>query len=581
MARLERNAGDAGEASTYYEQAVTAFVYQRDPTHELLERLEYARLLLTAAPKVPETLAKARTQLETAARQAASVNEFQARWRVEYEFGLLSEIAGDAVGAAARYKNAVARLEEVRASLSQQGGRQSLVDNEVVQDLYARLTRLQTDAGNAEEAWQTVEHAKARSFVEQLGQRHSGPSATPELKEILELEKSILNVKVELAADAQSQNRSGRDPNVLHSELYDLERRFSLARQQESLLKTRAGQTVALASISLTAAQRFLPNGTTLLEYAFLPDGMTAFLVTRAGTKQMRWKLDRRELERTVKEDLLPMLAGNSTQQEVDAALAALSRMIVDPVAKNLPKGQRLIVIPTGFLNYVPFEALKLPGGESMIDAFTISYLPSASALQFIDAQKPLPGKLFLGAIGNVSANGAAALPGTLAEVDAIGKLEHDAARVTGVDFTHDAARDALTKFDVVHFATHGDVDANAPLFSALLTSSTPLFLYEIQALKLQARMVVLSACRTGKGRVQGGDEVAGFTRTLLLAGADTVVASLWDVNDASTAELMSGFYRALNAGQTAAAALRSSMLEVRGKFPHPKFWAAFVMTGI
>jgi CHAT domain-containing protein len=90
-----------------------------------------------------------------------------------------------------------------------------------------------------------------------------------------------------------------------------------------------------------------------------------------------------------------------------------------------------------------------------------------------------------------------------------------------------------------------------------------------------------LSACKTGKGRVLGGDEVAGFTRTLLLAGADTVVASLWDVSDESTAELMEGFYRSLRAGRPAAVAMRSSMLAVRKKFPHPMYWAAFVVTGI
>src|ERR1022692_5032612 len=107
-----------------------------------------------------------------------------------------------------------------------------------------------------------------------------------------------------------------------------------------------------------------------------------------------------------------------------------------------------------------------------------------------------------------------------------------------------------------------GDVDSNAPLFSAVLTSpgehaQSRLWLYEIQALKLRAALVVLSACQTGKGRVRGGDEVAGFTRTLLLAGADTVVASLWDVSDKSTAELMEGFYRSLRAGQPAAVAIR------------------------
>jgi CHAT domain-containing protein len=589
LARLERDAGDVPASAGYYEQAVAAFSQQREPNRELLEHLEYARDLLTAASGVPDSLAKARTHLDAAAQQAAAVNQFQARWRVEYEFGLLAERSGDRVGAIGRYKAAVARLEEVRAGLSQQAGRQSLLDNDIVQDLYAGLTGLLTGAGNSSEAWQSLERSKARSFLELLGGRGmASADAAPELKEIHELERQVLNAKVELESeDEPTQTRTMRDRNVLQADLYRLEKQFALARQQASLGKTRAGQSVALGSIALDAAQKLLPAKTTLLEYAFLRDGVTAFVVTQSGTKQLRWQLNLKELERKVKEDLLPLLAYHSSDADVNAKLAAVSRLLIDPVAKSLPReNQRLIIVPTGYLNYLPFEALKLPDGRSMIDAFTISYLPSASALQFIGARKPLLGSLFLGAIGNVSVEGAPALPGTLTEVNAISRLEPGATRVTGEDFTHDRAREALTKYDVVHFATHGDVDSNAPLFSAVLTSpgehgSSRLWLYEIQALKLQAGLVVLSACQTGKGRVRGGDEVAGFTRTLLLAGADTVVASLWDVSDESTAELMEGFYRSLRAGQPAAAAMRSAILAVRKKFPHPTYWAAFVMTGI
>jgi CHAT domain-containing protein/tetratricopeptide (TPR) repeat protein len=589
LARLDRDGGDVPASASHYEQAVVAFSQQRDPVHELLEHLEYARYLLTAASGVPDSLAKARTHLDAAAQQSASVNEFQARWRVEYEFGLLAERSGDRVGAIARYQAAVARLEEVRAGLSQQAGRRSLLDNDVVQDLYAGLAGLLTQSGNTAEAWQSIERSKARSFLELLGGRHTASAdAPPELKQVDELERQVLNVKVELESeDETTQTRSMRDRDVMQANLNHLEQQFAMARQQASLGKTRAGQSVALGSIALDAAQKLLPPKTTLLEYAFLRDGVTAFVVTRAGTKQLRWQLDLKELELKVKTQLLPLLSGRTPIADVNAKLAEVSRLLIDPVAKILPReNQRLIVVPTGYLDYLPFEALKLPDGRSMIDAFTISYLPSASALQFMSAGKPLTGSLFLGAIGDVSVDGAEALPGTLIEVDAISRLDPGATRAIGEDFTHDAARDALTKYDIVHFATHGDIDSNAPLFSAVLTSpgaheASHFFLYEIQALKLKAGLVVLSACQTGNGRLLRGDEVAGFTRTLLLAGADTVVASLWDVSDESTAKLMEGFYQSLGAGQPPAIALRAAILAVRRQYPHPRFWAAFVLTGI
>ena len=588
LARLERGQGNVSASAGYYERAVAAFSEQREPNRQILEHLEYARYLLTAAKSLPDALAKARTHLDAAALQAASANEFQARWRIEYEFGLLAEGAGDRAGAIGRYRAAVARLEEVRAGLSQRQARQSLLDDDVVQDLYAGLAGLLTASGKSSEAWQSIERAKARSFLEQMGERHIA-SAPPELKEIGDLGRRVLNVKVQMESeDGPAHTGSGRDPNGLRTELDRLQRQFALASQQAALGSTRAGQSAALGSIALDSAQKLLPPKTTLLEYAFLRDGITAFVVTRSGAKQFHWQLDLGELERKVKAELLPALSDERFQDaDVYAALAAVSRLLIDPVAKSLLRGnRRLIIVPTGYLNYLPFEALKLPDGRSMIDAFTISYLPSASVLQFLSAQKPLPGSLFLGAIGNVSVEGADALPGTLVEVDAISKIEPAATQVTGKDFTHDALREALTRYDVAHFATHGNLDSNAPLFSELLTSPgahqpSRLFLYEIQALKLQARLVVLSACQTGKGRSLRGDEVAGFTRTLLLAGADTVVASLWHVSDESTAKLMEGFYRSLQAGQPTPAAMRSAILAVRKKFPHPRYWAAFIVTGV
>jgi CHAT domain-containing protein len=98
--------------------------------------------------------------------------------------------------------------------------------------------------------------------------------------------------------------------------------------------------------------------------------------------------------------------------------------------------------------------------------------------------------------------------------------------------------------------------------------------------MQLKAKLVVLSACETGLGKLLGGDEVAGLTRTILSAGANTVVSSLWKVSDDSTALLMQGFYKRLRAGEQPAEALRASALEVKKQYPHPFYWAPFVVTG-
>jgi CHAT domain-containing protein len=268
--------------------------------------------------------------------------------------------------------------------------------------------------------------------------------------------------------------------------------------------------------------------------------------------------------------------------------LTDVSAVLVTPVVQALPAAiDRLWIVPSQALHYIPFQALLLPDGRAMVEQYTISYLPSASTLQFLKPGHRRPaGDLFLGALGNVSTEGWAPLPGTLTETAAIGTLYPNAERVIEAGFTHDRAVRALQEHDQVHFATHGLFEEGAPLFSALLMGNSAggksrLSLYEVMDLKLRARLVVLSACETNRGKVMGGDEVAGLTRTFLLAGAETVVSSLWKVSDESTALLMQNLYRRLRAGVLPAVALRESELEVRKQFPHPFFWAPFVETGV
>ena len=93
-------------------------------------------------------------------------------------------------------------------------------------------------------------------------------------------------------------------------------------------------------------------------------------------------------------------------------------------------------------------------------------------------------------------------------------------------------------------------------------------------------QLVVLSACDTGRGDVRLGQGVYGLRRALMVAGAETVVTSLWKVNDGTTAELMEGYYRRLLTGQGRAAALREAMKELRQKKPHPYYWAPFIAIG-
>ena len=149
---------------------------------------------------------------------------------------------------------------------------------------------------------------------------------------------------------------------------------------------------------------------------------------------------------------------------------------------------------------------------------------------------------------------------------------------------TESAFRQYAAGFGYLHFATHGEFDGDTPLRSALRLAKDErsdglLTVDKLYSTRIDADMVTLSACETGLGKVASGDDVVGLTRGFLYAGASTIVASLWKVDDRATAVLMTRFYDELKSGDKREA-LRTAQLATRTQFPHPFFWAAFQLTG-
>ena len=146
--------------------------------------------------------------------------------------------------------------------------------------------------------------------------------------------------------------------------------------------------------------------------------------------------------------------------------------------------------------------------------------------------------------------------------------------------------------YRIVHFATHGVLNTQRPALSGLVLSLLDpagrrqdgfLRLHDVYNLQLAADLVVLSGCQTALGKEVGGEGLVGLTRGFLYAGADRVVASLWQVDDESTAELMKRFYRAmLRDGRRPAEALRAAQLELAAdrRWSAPFYWAGFVLQG-
>jgi CHAT domain-containing protein len=267
-------------------------------------------------------------------------------------------------------------------------------------------------------------------------------------------------------------------------------------------------------------------------------------------------------------------LAARSLEQATDTHLRELYCDLIAPLRDRLEGARHLIFAPHDYLHHLPFHALCGPNGY-VIDEFTTSYAPSATVFALCAARQPgfAPQSLVLG------------LPDPLAPHIALEAANAAAVLPNSRLFLGEAATEAaLRRFGpesrFIHIATHGLFRRDNPMFSAIRLGDSHLTLFDLYHLALSAELVTLSGCSTGLNVVVGGDELLGLMRGLLLAGAHSVMVSLWDVNDQSTAQFMKSFYEHVGDTGHKAMALQQAMREIRRQYPHPYFWAPFVLAG-
>jgi CHAT domain-containing protein len=230
--------------------------------------------------------------------------------------------------------------------------------------------------------------------------------------------------------------------------------------------------------------------------------------------------------------------------------------------------------VPHGPLHFLPFHALK-NGDAYLCDTHTVSYAPSATVFALCQ-EKPrsdISASLVMG-IPDERA------PEILAEVQSVAATLPNATLLLGAQATAQALKDKGAQSALLHIATHGTYRQDNPMFSGIRLGDGYLNLYDLYQMRLSARHVTLSGCATGMNFVAAGDELLGLQRGLFCAGASSLLLSLWDVHDRSTAELMQAFYKSFIGTADMAASLQSAMQQLRQENPHPYFWAPFVLVG-
>ncbi|AFZ01267.1 CHAT domain-containing protein [Calothrix sp. PCC 6303] len=280
--------------------------------------------------------------------------------------------------------------------------------------------------------------------------------------------------------------------------------------------------------------------------------------------------------------------------------LQQLHELLITPIANHLPKNpsDRVIFIPHESLFLVPFPALKDANNKYLIEKHTILTAPAIQVLDYtrkntetLNIASLQPGDTLLVGNPNMPITGIPPiqqrpLPGTEKEANKIAPILNTQPLI-GKQATKSAVLQKISTAKIIHLATHGLLYGFGERIpgAIALAPDTPgvneglLKTTEIINLNLKADLVVLSACDTGGGEITG-DGVVGLSRSLLTAGAESVIVSLWAVDDSSTSDLMVEFYSQLQQNPDKAKALRQAMLSTMKKHPHPIHWGAFTLIG-
>lgn len=584
VAEVHRRAGRKEQAARLAWVALRALQGTAEPRALALAQLVYgscdpprARMHLGAAVRRLRRAGAAGLEAEALARLARVLDR-----------------QGPSRGAQRCLKLAIERAESLRARLTFGGLRRHFRSGH--SDLYARLALLRFEQGgpSAErEALQWLERGRARSLIEILEDRDFrgfAPLPTeveqaqtwPRLREELNLLYRALDARGWAGKQA--------------AELEPLRERIRAAEQElaeaELLLGSRmrrAGPSQAPHHVALKGAASTPGDEILALEY-FEVDGVFGALAWRDGAAYLFPRLA--EVSEIVallsqielghagavaEASLRRRGAAPEPLGSLEMELRRLYELLLHPAAMQLGLPSHLLMMPAGVLWYVPFSALQDQDGQVLVQRASLSLSPSLGALARFEALVSRPKPRGPALVVGYGAN----LPGVDRELDAIESLLRPPVhRLRAGEATVAAFRELAPTARLLHLACHGVYRRDHPMFSSVVLADGRLSFYDLFRMELQASLVVLSACETGRSEEAPGEELMGLAGGFLSAGVRSVVVCLWEVIDEWSFRFMDRFYRALVRGQCVSEALGTAMIEVRAEQPHPAYWAPYVLIG-
>jgi tetratricopeptide (TPR) repeat protein len=586
QAALQEARGGHGAALATVRRALS-LVSERDwSVQRVYAHLRLADLLL------PDT-SEAKSHLLEASRMAERLALPHLRYRLNERLGSLRRLQGRDEEARVLLEAAVDEIERLRGTVAHETMRASFLRDKTT--AYEELLKLHLARGGEKglhSAFAIAERAKSRALVDLLTGVVKG-SATPADDAV---EGRIRDLQSDLNV-TYSRMFYGTDDDGHEMPLPDLRGRAVELEREISQLRLRAAATSDLfAPPAASDSLQHLPSDVTLLAYHLVGDEIVTFFQGQGGIRvvrnpgsaatvarlvqQLDVQWDRLGTGREFAERHMALLERltqrvlTSLYKELIEPLEPLLEETVDRTSDRTGASRKLVIVPHGLLHRVPFHAL-FDGGSYLLERFEVSYAPSAKVYSL--CQERIPRGFDMALVLGVADP---SIPAVAEETQAVVQHLPAAELLRDQQATVEALRLKAPGCGVLHLACHGMFRVDNPMFSSLKVGDGWLAASDVIRLDLSGALVTLSACESGRNEVYAGDELMGLTRAFLGAGATTLVASLWLVQDETTAELMENWYERLSEGVGRATALRNAQLALKDKYPHPYYWAPFVLIG-
>ncbi len=556
---------------------------------------------------------RARPYFQKAVEMEGNASGSSILWEALYFLGQCSEMEKDYNQAMAYYENSLEAIDQTRVRILLDDFKAGFMRNKfrVYESLISLLFRLhenEPSSALAKDIFYVVERAKARAFLETMGEIQESPGS-----------RVISDVPKEKPEDLSSKAAASQDTKSSVTEKKAKETFFEQPDEKDRLADKAFPQPVRLEKVQ----DQLLDEKTAILEY-FLGDDQSLLFVITKNDFTLLTLPPKEEIRKSLAAYLILLSKPPRGDWDWHKAASRLSKDLVGPALQSLPGPvEHVIVVPDDILCHLPFETLTFASDDGpsqdklLIAKYAISYAPSCSSLLLLKEKKPtraFPKSLL--AFGNPVYPSKISKEKTRITVAEIAQemveeqgydlypLEDSKKEVKlvshhfpeekrdiylGKNATEEKLKQSpLEDYQVIHFACHGLLDEKVPFRSGLFLSLQEsrnedgfLQASEIAGLKLAADLVVLSACRTSRGYLEKGEGVMGLTRTFFFSGASSVVSTLWKISDRAAVEFMKHFYDYLAQGKDKAQALRLTKLRLlESRYSHPFFWSAFVLHG-